>query len=150
MDDSPFIVKPISWESPEGDMAKDIRIRVFVEEQKVPLEEEIDAIDATCFHVLAYDGEGKAWGTGRLYPDKDDPELGHIGRMAVLPEARGKGCGAAIMEALMGEAGKKGYLRIILSSQKYAAGFYGKFGFRTTGEPYMDVGISHIDMIRDI
>lgn len=143
-----FIVKPALWNSPEADLARRIRIRVFVEEQLVPREEEFDAVDPECFHVLAYDEEGRSCGTGRLYEDAEDPALGHIGRMAVLKEARGKGCGAAIMEALIREATSRGFGRIVLSAQIHAVGFYERFGFEAFGERYLDVGIPHIDMIR--
>ncbi|HWW71426.1 MAG TPA: GNAT family N-acyltransferase, partial [Duganella sp.] len=57
--------------------AKIIRFEVFVEEQKVPAELEMDHMDAVCVHAVAYDAAGKPVGTGRLLPD------GHIGRMAV-------------------------------------------------------------------
>jgi len=67
-----------------------IRTTVFVEEQKVPAEMEIDDWDPQCVHAVAFDGEGTAQGTGRLLPD------GHIGRMAVLKSARGAGVGSAL------------------------------------------------------
>jgi len=143
-----FIVKPAAWDSSEGDLVRSIRIRVFVEEQNVPREEEFDAVDLACFHVLAYDEEGRAWGTGRLYADAVERDLAHIGRMAVLKDARGRGCGAAIMETLVREATARGFSRIVLSSQTHAVGFYERFGFKSFGEIYMDVGIPHIKMIK--
>ena len=145
-----FDVRKIEWDSPEGEFARLIRIKVFVEEQKVPIEEEIDHIDPRSIHVLAYDSKGAPMGTGRLFRDPEDPHLAHIGRMAVLAPARGKGCGAAIMDMLIREAKTQGYHRIILSSQQYATGFYEKFGFHTVGDTYLDVDIPHIDMILNL
>ena len=144
-----FIVKPAAWDSSEGDLVRSIRIRVFVEEQNVPREEEFDAVDLSCFHVLAYDEKGQVRGTGRLYADAVEKDLAHIGRMAVLKEARGRGCGAAIMEALILEAKARGFQRIVLSAQTHALGFYERFGFKSFGEIYLDVGIPHIKMSKE-
>jgi predicted GNAT family N-acyltransferase len=148
MEKNLFLVKPAAWDSPEGRDLRSIRIRVFVEEQNVPREEEFDAVDLACFHVLAYDEEGRLCGTGRLYADAVEKDLAHIGRMAVLKEARGMGCGAAIMEALILEAERRGFKRVVLSAQEHAIGFYRKLGFECVGERYWDVNIPHILMIR--
>jgi GNAT superfamily N-acetyltransferase len=78
--------------------ARAVREAVFVVEQKVPREIELDEHDATSRHVLARDGDGSPIGTGRLLPD------GHIGRMAVLADWRGKGVGRAMLERLLEEA----------------------------------------------
>ena len=63
--------------------AQAIRFDVFVKEQQVPAEIELDEMDPLCLHAIAYDADGQAVGTGRLLPD------GHIGRMAVMKVARG-------------------------------------------------------------
>jgi predicted GNAT family N-acyltransferase len=64
------------------EQAQAIRMEVFVQEQNVPAELEMDQMDAVCIHAIAYDGAGVAVGTGRLLPD------GHICRMAVRKSAR--------------------------------------------------------------
>ena len=82
-------VNVLDWNAARA-QARRIRELVFVHEQAVPLELEWDEMDAHCDHALAYDAGGAAVGTGRLLPD------GHIGRMAVLREWRGKGAGALL------------------------------------------------------
>src|SRR4051794_11442186 len=82
--------------------AKIIRFEVFVEEQKVPAELEMDHMDAVCVHAVAYDAAGTPVGTGRLLPD------GHIGRMAVRKIARGTGVGGALLKVLMDQARARG------------------------------------------
>ena len=77
-----------------------IRLNVFVYEQRVPLEEEVDEHDPEALHVLAF-LEGQAAGTGRFYAEG---ERAVIGRMAVLPWARGRGVGRAILAELMDQA----------------------------------------------
>lgn len=127
-----------SW--PElGAAASAIRHEVFVEEQRVPVELELDEFDAVCIHALARDGE-TALGTGRLLPD------GHIGRMAVRREARGAGIGSKLLRALMQQAQQRGDSAVVLHAQLSAVGFYQRHGYTPEGDVFMDAGIEHIAM----
>jgi len=128
-----------SWEQ-FGSQAREIRFEVFVAEQGVPAELEVDRYDPVCVHALAIGESARAVGTGRLLPD------GHIGRMAVLREVRSTGVGAALLRELMQAARRRGDRRVELSSQVHAKDFYLKFGFSVIGEPYEDAGIAHIMM----
>ncbi|MFM7013067.1 MAG: GNAT family N-acetyltransferase, partial [Betaproteobacteria bacterium] len=94
--------------------ASAIRFEVFVQEQQVPIEEELDATDVHCVHALAFNGSGEPIGTGRLLPD------GHIGRMAVLKSSRGNGVGAAILKRLTEQAHARGFTEVVLSAQTHA------------------------------
>ncbi|OUW17293.1 MAG: GNAT family N-acetyltransferase [Opitutales bacterium TMED158] len=116
-----------------------IRFQVFVDEQNVPAELEVDGRDPDCLHGLAWDDD-KAVGTGRLLPD------GHIGRVAVLQSYRKRGIGATLMKALIEAARERGFPEVVLSSQTRAMPFYDRLGFLRQGEPYMEAGIEHIDM----
>ncbi|MCB2154020.1 GNAT family N-acetyltransferase [bacterium] len=145
-----YTVRPIEWDSADGEEARRIRLTVFVDEQKVPIEEEIDAIDPTAHHVLAVDESGHACGTGRIFPDPKEPSHAHIGRVAVSASARGTGCGMAVLNSLIEEARRAGYKRAVLSSQTHAMGFYERAGFRAYGDVYMDAGIPHRDMDLDL
>lgn len=120
--------------------AAPVRFAVFVEEQRVPAEIEIDAMDPLCLHALACAPDGRVLGTGRLLPD------GHIGRMAVLASARGQGVGAQLLLALMQAARSRGHAHAVLSAQTHAIGFYRRFGYEVEGEVYDDAGIPHVDM----
>lgn len=121
--------------------AAPIRLRVFVDEQRVPPELELDEIDAACLHAVAFDGS-RAIATGRLLPD------GHIGRMAVLGEFRGKGLGGSILETLLETARKRGDREALLSAQVHAIAFYRRHGFEPLGEVYEEAGIPHQAMRR--
>ncbi len=134
-----FSIKMASWDE-IGRQASAIRFEVFVSEQNVPLEEELDAEDAWAIHVLACDGRGSAVGTGRLLGD------GHIGRMAVLRPWRGRGVGSAMLLALVDEARRRGNPQAVLSAQCHARAFYAAHGFVAEGDTYMDAGIEHITM----
>jgi predicted GNAT family N-acyltransferase len=119
--------------------AQRIRVAVFVEEQGVPAELEMDDMDARCIHALAFDG-GEALGTGRLLPD------GHIGRMAVVKPSRKRGIGGAILRRLVQAARERGDREVLLSAQVHALGFYRAHGFGAFGEVYQEAGIRHQQM----
>lgn len=123
-----------------------LRIEVFVEEQKVPLEEEIDDLDDIATHFLARDEAGVAVGTARVF---EEGEIGKIGRVCVVETLRGTGLGARLIEACLAEIRSRPHLKKAkLGAQNHAIGFYERFGFRTIGEVYMDGGIPHTEMVR--
>jgi len=128
------------WNTARAEASR-IRLAVFVEEQRVPPEIEMDDKDAACVHALAY-AQGRAVGTGRLLPD------GHIGRMAVLKESRSLGVGGAILERLVEEARRRGMKQVVLSAQTHALGFYRRHGFSEEGEVFEEAGIPHQEMRR--
>jgi predicted GNAT family N-acyltransferase len=116
---------------------------VFVQEQHVPAEIEMDDMDAASLHALAY-ARGAPVGTGRLLPD------GHIGRLAVLREARAQGVGSAILARLVEEAGRRGLREAVLSAQTHARRFYRSQGFTPVGPVYEEAGIPHQEMRRTL
>ena len=140
--DTELRIDLLPWDEARGHAAP-IRFAVFVEEQGVPLEIELDEMDQKSFHALAFH-EGKPVGTGRLLPD------GHIGRMAVLKAWRGRGIGARILGRLMDEARARGDREVVLSAQVHATAFYRMHGFMEEGEEYLDAGIPHRDMRRSL
>lgn len=134
----PIIIQEGSW-AELGELAGEIRRVVFIDEQCVPLAEEWDGRDDACLHFLAWRGEA-ALGTARLLPD------GHIGRVAVLRDARGLGIGAALMEAAIDSARRLGHAQVELAAQTHALAFYENLGFVAFGEIFMDAGIPHRNM----
>ena len=124
-----------------------IRMKVFVEEQNVPVEEERDAYDDTAIHLLA-EQDGRAIGTARIILKG---ETGKIGRVAVLREARGTGMGAALIRAALDELrARPEVTQAMLGAQTHAIGFYEKLGFAVYGPEYLDGGIPHRDMALDL
>ena len=120
-----------------------IRYEVFVEEQNVPEELEIDGLDNEAKHVLAFVDEVPI-GTGRILSD------GHIGRLAVLKKYRRQGAGKLIMKELMKWAQDMSLEKVWLSSQWHAHSFYLDLGFVCVGEIYEEAGIDHIKMFRTL
>lgn len=141
MDRADIVVELGSWDALRAE-AVPIRTTVFVHEQNVPAAIELDAYDPLSVHAVARDRAGRAVGTGRLLPD------GHIGRMAVLKQARGGGVGSAILIALMEEARRRGHTAVVLNAQTHAVPFYARHGFTVVSEPFDDAGIAHVTMQR--
>ena len=135
-------IELLDWEAARAEASR-IRFAVFVEEQGVPREIELDELDARCLHALAFE-EGRAVGTGRLLPDA------HIGRMAVLEAWRGRGVGSQLLEALIERARRRGDRVVALSAQVHALAFYARHGFRAVGEIYEEAGIPHREMRRKL
>jgi len=134
-----FTVHLISWHDGEP-LLRAIREKVFIQEQHVPAKLEWDGLDASCHHALALSANGDAIGCGRITPD------GHIGRVAVLPEWRGKRIGTAILEMLVDYARSQNYTRVELNAQVQAIPLYKNFGFEAEGEEFMDANIPHRKM----
>ena len=123
-----------------------VRFTVFVDEQKVPRELEMDDRDEACLHWLARDAAGIAVGTVRLDVEKD----GKVGRLAVLAEARRRGVGRALMEALHDLARERGLTRVWCHAQTAAVPFYRSLGYRVTSEAFDEAGIEHVTMERTL
>lgn len=126
------------WETLR-EAASDIRRVVFIDEQNVPQEEEWDDLDSACQHFLAT-LDGQPVGTARLLPDA------HIGRVAVLSEARGTGIGVLLMRTAIEAARRAGHTHVALSAQVHALAFYERLGFIAHGDEFMDAGIPHREM----
>ena len=122
-----------------------VRFAVFVDEQRVPAEIEMDDRDARCIHLLAYDN-GEPVGTARI-------DLGHdgkIGRLAVLAAARRRGVGSALMEELHSIARTHDLERVWCHAQVAAAPFYAQLDYRVSGPPFYEAGIEHVRMEREL
>lgn len=119
-----------------------VRETVFVQEQQVPIEEEWDALDPLCRHVIARDQNRLPIGTGRLTPERK------IGRMAVLADWRRQGVGEAMLAALIEQARELGWPAVSLNAQVSAEDFYARHGFIPDGERFHEAGIEHQTMRR--
>ena len=136
-----ILLKP--WHEAEAS-AFLVRQAVFIAEQGVPAELELDEHDPLAVHALVLEG-GRCIGTARLV------DLGNgqaqIGRMAVLAPFRGKGIGKQILAELIELAKSQGAKSITLRSQVSAIPFYEKLGFQAKGSTYDEAGIAHRNMI---
>jgi YbgC/YbaW family acyl-CoA thioester hydrolase len=138
-------IKTGDWKALGADASR-VRTAVFVKEQGIPMEMEWDEADNTAVHAVAYNGLGQGIATGRLVTQATG--VGKIGRMAVHHALRGSGVGGDILHALMGVARQRGDREVMLYAQRSAEGFYQRLGFAPRGEPFEEVGIPHIEMVK--
>lgn len=133
-----------------GAEATTLRMAVFVQEQGIPAELEVDEMDALALHAVAYGPQGQAVATGRLLPAQAGQA--RVGRMAVARTLRGQGqgWGRAVLDALVQAARARGDREVLLHAQSSAAAFYRRAGFVAQGEPFDEVGIAHITMVRTL
>ena len=125
-----------------------VREQVFVREQGVPLELEMDALDAAATHFLLRDDHThQPLATARLL---DKSGTSKIGRVAVVPHMRGQGLGIQIMEAVLAEARRLGFSEAVLDAQTYALPFYTRLGFAAEGEEFDEAGIPHVTMRKSL
>jgi predicted GNAT family N-acyltransferase len=120
----------------------EIRLKVFVEEQQVPVEEEYDSHDDTAQHFGVF-LEGQLVGTGRLVTQD---QIGRIGRVAILSEYRGRGFGSRLINTIIATGQKQGLEEFVLGAQIQALDFYAQLGFVVEGEVFIDGGIPHRTM----
>ncbi|MFO1304331.1 MAG: GNAT family N-acetyltransferase [Burkholderiales bacterium] len=138
-----FALRDVTWDAGAAQL-RAVRTAVFVVEQNIPDELEWDEHDAVSAHAIAEDRDGVPIGCGRLLPD------GHIGRLAVLEAWRGRGVGAALLLHFVELARSRGHPRAILNAQEHAVPFYARYGFVPSGPPFMEAGIPHREMVRDL
>lgn len=139
----PIEVEQTCWNNAR-ELLTDIRYQVFVEEQKVCIDEEIDENDPNAIHWLAYGPKDVPMATGRLLAD------GSIGRMAVLKAYRNRGVGASLMRHIIRYALEQSMNQLVLNAQVQAIPFYERFGFVIDGNEFIDAGIPHRPMVLNL
>lgn len=140
MNESNYTIRVAAWPQ-DRHLLQQVREPVFVHEQGVPLEMEWDDDDVMAFHLLALDDDQRPIGTARLLA------TGQIGRMAVLPEWRGRGVGRALLDRLLARAEEIGLGKLFLHAQTSAEGFYAKAGFTPVGRVFQEADIPHRKMV---
>jgi len=134
-----------------------IRERVFIGEQGIAEAIERDGLDDIAWHLVAWESD-TAVGTARVVglDGRNRPvppaaaTVVKIGRMAVLPSKRRLGIGRRLLDTALDLARQKGLRRAELSAQAYVVGFYEHAGFRVEGDPYVEAGIPHRRMSREL
>lgn len=123
-----------------------LRLEVYVDEQKVPIEEELDAHDETAVHFAVLTGDAVV-GTIRVVMAAGEAK---IGRLAIAAGHRRRGLARRLMRAGIDESTESGAPHIILDAQTWVTSLYAGFGFEEEGEVFMDCGIPHIRMVLEL
>jgi predicted GNAT family N-acyltransferase len=122
-------------------VALNIRVKVFVEEQKVSKDIELDEFEDDCSHILAR-FDGIPVGTARWRRTEKGIKLE---RFAVLEEYRGNGIGEALVESVLSYVLPEP--TVYLHAQKEVIGFYEKLGFSSKGDTFIEADIVHQKMV---
>jgi predicted GNAT family N-acyltransferase len=123
-----------------------VRKVVFVDEQNVPVEDEIDDLESESKHFVLYDNE-KPIGAGRF---RTVDGYGKVERICVLKDNRKSGAGNIIMQGIEQFAKDNGIKKLKLNAQTQAIPFYGKLGYEVVSDEFLDAGIPHKTMVKDI
>lgn len=124
-----------------------IRQEVFVKEQGVPLENELDSFEERSTHVIGYDTNHMPFACARFRPYNDAAK---VERVAILKDYRKDGYGKTLMHAIERFAKDQGYQQLVLNAQVQAQGFYEKLGYMSTGDIFIEENIDHIKMYKNI
>ncbi len=130
------------FDGPYRESITNVRLKVFVDEQCVSPEEEMDGLDDEARHLVAV-RDGEVVGTLRWFTTD---EYLKVGRVAVYGSCRGQGIGTEMMKKVIEHARGSGIEKIILDSQVQVMEFYSKLGFVEEGEVFLDAGIDHLRM----
>jgi predicted GNAT family N-acyltransferase len=123
-----------------------VRKAVFVDEQNVPMEEEIDHLEKESTHFVLYQ-EGTPIGAGRL---RLVDGYGKVERVCILKESRVSGAGKALMGKVESFAKKQGIKQLKLNAQTHAIPFYSKLGYEIVSDEFYEAGIPHQSMLKTI
>lgn len=128
-------------------LAMEVRQKVFVLEQNVPVELEHDEFDEQATHVLLL-ADAQPVGTGRFFADLQQANTARLGRVAVLREYRELGFGQALLARLLAEIkNSRKFNRVLIHAQIAVVDLYARFGFEKRGKDFMEAGIAHCEMI---
>jgi len=138
-----FTIRPATW-SNDAAAIKAVRHKVFIEEQKVPEQLESDHYDTKSEYVVAKANDGQAIGCARLQPD------GKVTRIAVLENWRRLGIGSEMLKELISIAKHRQQKTLYMHAQVQAKALYEAFGFKVSGDVFVEAGIEHVKMMRDL
>ena len=134
-----IIIEQANWHNDQTKLIT-VRTRVFVQEQRVPADLEIDGMDAISLHVKAITPNGNVVGTARLLPSH------YIGRMCVLNDYRKAGIGTRMLSFFIDYARQNKFDSLMLNAQITALHFYQQLGFIADSDVFIEADIEHVHM----
>ncbi|SDQ89325.1 GNAT family N-acetyltransferase [Virgibacillus salinus] len=140
-----MIVKVVETND-QRQQAYNVRTVVFVDEQNVPAEEELDEFDEQAIHLIGYDNDKPIAASRVRFVDS----YGKLERICVLKDQRGKSNGAKMIESMEAIIKNEGYGKAKLNAQTHAIDFYQRLGYKTISGEFMDAGIPHVTMVKEL
>ena len=134
-----FRIETADWSQDQAGLVG-LRTEVFVVEQKVPDDLEMDEFDTISLHLKALDRDDRIVGTARLLPNQ------YIGRMCVARAYRRRGIASAMLQHFINHAREQEFDALYLNAQVSALPFYQRFGFVADSDVFIEAGIEHKHM----
>lgn len=130
----------------ERKQAFQIRTTVFVDEQKVSIEEEIDEFEDSAIHFIGYVNRTPVAASRLRWVD----DYGKLERVCVLKEYRGQSLGTDLLKRMEAEIIKNGFSKAKLNAQTRAVDFYKRLGYEIVSGEFLDAGIPHVTMTKQL
>jgi predicted GNAT family N-acyltransferase len=128
----------------EKEQAFHVRTVVFVDEQKVSIEEEIDEHEDEAIHFIGYEDKSPIAASRLRWVDN----YGKLERICILKNYRGKSYGSQLIKAMEAKVTSKGYTQTKLNAQTRAIDFYKQHGYQVVSDEFLDAGIPHVTMTK--
>lgn len=130
----------------EKQHAYSVRTVVFVDEQNVPPELELDEFDEQAIHLIGYENETPTAASRVRFVEN----YGKLERICVLKDERGKAYGSQMIKAMENIISSEGFSKAKLNAQSHALEFYQRLGYKTVSGEFIDAGIPHVTMIKEL
>ncbi|WP_077325159.1 GNAT family N-acetyltransferase [Virgibacillus siamensis] len=132
----------------EKQQAFDVRTKVFVDEQNVPPEEELDAFDEDqmTIHFIGHENDQLIAASRLRFVDT----YGKLERICVLKEHRGNAHGTQLIGAMEARIQREGLTKSKLNAQTHAVDFYKRLGYEVVSGEFLDAGIPHVTMVKEL
>ncbi|GAA0432762.1 GNAT family N-acetyltransferase [Lentibacillus halophilus] len=130
----------------EQEDAYSVRSIVFIEEQRVPLELEMDEYDNKAIHLVGYEDNEPIAASRVRFTDS----YGKLERICVVQHQRGKSHGSQIIRAMEDTIKQKGFQTATLNAQIRAVSLYKRLGYEVVSDEFMDAGIPHVTMTKSL
>ncbi|MFC7140304.1 GNAT family N-acetyltransferase [Halosimplex aquaticum] len=127
----------------DREAALSVRREVFIQEQGVPEDIEMDGKDDEAVHFVATDGDEPV-GAARLR--EVESGVGKVERVAVVADRRGEGIGRELMATLESAAADRDIDRLVMHAQTHVEEFYRNLDYETTSDVFEEAGIDHVEM----
>ncbi|WP_164670399.1 GNAT family N-acetyltransferase [Virgibacillus doumboii] len=132
--------------SEERQQAFNVRTNVFVNEQNVPPDIELDAFDEEAIHLIGFENDTPIAASRVRFVDA----YGKLERICVLRDRRGNFYGKQLIQEMEDIIVNEGYTKAKLNAQTHALDFYRNLGYKIVSEEFMDAGIPHVTMVKEL
>ncbi|WP_066187143.1 MULTISPECIES: GNAT family N-acetyltransferase [Gracilibacillus] len=123
-----------------------VRFEVFVDEQQVPKDLEIDEWEEAATHFVGYRNNQPIAASRMRFVD----QYAKMERICVVKAHRNQGLGKELLLFMEDVAKKQQYTKAKLNGQIQAVDFYQHLGYHIVSDEFLDAGIPHVTMVKQL